>query len=200
MAKVFFAIIALAISVFPWIAEASGREIPRIGVLTPGGVERYEKALIEGLRQQGYVDGVTATILFRQVDEAFKTGPRLAEELVSLDPDVVFAAPGILAKHVSVAAQKINKAIPIVVYTDDPVEEGLVASAPRPGGNITGIGDAQDPQLVTKLLQLLVELLPRLSRVAYLSEPVSGPGKQRIEQYALALKTAASRWVLQLSQ
>ena len=96
-------------------------------------------------------------------------GPRLAGELVALDPDVIYAVPGVLVKDVVEAEKRAGKQIPIVTLTPDPVAEGLVASAAHPGGNITGVAATPNPEdLMTKHLQLLKEMVPRMRRVACL--------------------------------
>ena len=76
-----------------------------------------------------------------------------------------------LAKDVVNGEKKAGKQIPIVVVTQDPLSEGLIDSVTRPGGNITGIAGAGAPgELITKHLQLLKEMLPRLRRVGYLND------------------------------
>jgi putative ABC transport system substrate-binding protein len=149
-------------------AEQPGR-LPRIGVLWPGLVEQWNQAFLEGLRENGYVDGATAVIDIRSTGEKYELGPKLAEELTALDPDVIYAVPTALVRDVADAEKREGKQIPIVLLTYDPVAEGLVASAARPGPNITGIAGVGAPgDLVTKHLQLLKEMLPRLRRVACL--------------------------------
>lgn len=152
-------------------------KLPRIGILWPGDVDPYNRAFLEGLRQEGFVHGATAMIDIRSTGPDMESGFRLAEELVALSPSVVFSAPAPLAKHVVHAAEKAGKNVPLVVLAYDPVAEGLVASAARPSGSVTGVGLAQDPQLVTKLLQVLKEMVPKVSRVVYLEDPTWGPTK-----------------------
>ena len=149
-------------------AEQAGR-LPRIGVLWLGLVDPWVKAFHEGLRENGYVDGATAVIDIRTAGKNPELGPRLAGELIALDPDVIYAVPGVLAKDVVEAEKRAGKQIPIVTLTPDPVAEGLVASAAHPGGNITGVAATPNPEdLMTKHLQLLKEMVPRMRRVACL--------------------------------
>ena len=149
-------------------AEQGGR-LPHIGVLWPGTVDMWVKAFQDGLRENGYVAGATAVIDIRATGGNVDSGPRMADELVARDPDVIYTVPGVLAKDVAEAEKRAGKRIPIVVTTQDPVAEGLVKSAARPEGNITGLAGASAPgELMTKHLQLLKELLPRLRRVACL--------------------------------
>lgn len=154
----------------PLCTAEETRRIPRIGVLWPALVERWNQAFHEGLRESGYVGGATVTIDVRATGANFESGPRLAEELIALDPDVIYAVPAALAKDVIDAQTRAGKQIPLVVLTGgDPVAERLVASAARPGANITGIAGVDAPgDLVTKHLQLLKEILPRLRRAACL--------------------------------
>ena len=90
-------------------------------------------------------------------------------ELIALDPDVIYAAPATFVRNVADAEKRAGKQIPIVALTMDPIAEGLVASAAHPGGNITGVALVPVREdLMTKHLQLLKEMLPRLRRIAYL--------------------------------
>jgi len=148
-------------------AELTAR-LPRIGVLWPSLVDQWNKAFYDGLRQNGYVDGTTAIIDVRAVGGNFEVGPKLSEELIALQPDVILAIPSALAKDVADAEERLAKKIPIVAVTWDPVGEGLVSNAAHPGGNITGVAIYPPGDFNTKHLQLLKEMLPRLKRVACL--------------------------------
>jgi len=154
----------------PLFAAEQAARLPRIGVLWPGLVEHWVKAFNEGLRDNGYVDGATAVIDVRATGGNLESGPRLADELIALDPDVIYAVPAALVKDVADAEKRAGKQIPIVMLTGgDPVAEGLVASAARPGAGITGIAGVVAPgDLVTKHLQLLKDMLPRLRHIACL--------------------------------
>jgi putative ABC transport system substrate-binding protein len=93
----------------------------------------------------------------------------LAEELIALDPDVIYAVPAALVRDVVDAEKRAGKQIPIVVLGVDPVAEGLVASAAHPGGNITGVAAVPaDEDFMTKHLQLFKEMVPRRRRIACL--------------------------------
>jgi putative tryptophan/tyrosine transport system substrate-binding protein len=153
-------------------------------------VERYNHAFLNALRDEGYVHGVTAVIDIRKTYENFESGHGLAEELVALDPAVIYAVPGSLAKHVSDAVHKSGKKIPVVVLTYDPVAEGLVASAAHPGANITGVAGAPDPAFVTKPLQVLKETVPRISHVMYMEDWTWGPGRSFTLKAKAALESA----------
>ena len=148
-------------------ADQTGR-LPRIGVLWLGLVDGWVNAFHEGLRENGYIDGATAVIDIRKAENP-GLGPRLAGELIASDPDVIYAVPATFAKDLAEAEKRAEKKIPIVALMWDPVGDGLVASAAHPGGNITGVALTPAPEdLMTKHLQLLKEMVPRLRRVACL--------------------------------
>jgi putative ABC transport system substrate-binding protein len=121
----------------------------------------------QALTDLGYIEGQNIVIERRSADGRIERLPGLARELVSLNVDLIVA----LATPAGRAAQQATTTIPIVVSAmGDPVQDGLVASLSRPGGNITGT-TFLGPELVPKRLGLLRELLPRISRVAALWHP-----------------------------
>jgi len=112
----------------------------------------------------GYTEGKDIIIEYRYADNKFDLLPELAEELVRLRVEVIFAWAGPAVR----AAKSASKTIPIVMGPNaDPVGTGLVASLARPGGNITGVS-LMAPDVAGKRLELLKEVLPKLSRVALL--------------------------------
>jgi ABC-type uncharacterized transport system substrate-binding protein len=153
----------------PLAAEAQQAEkVYRIGYLSPGpGIESADEAFRQALGQRGYVEGRNLVIEWR-FTKGSPVPPELAAELVRLRFDCIVVT-GVSA---AAALKKATATIPIVIRNldADPVEEGLVARFPRPGGNITGItGIAYD--LAGKRLELLKEAMPGLSRVAMLIAP-----------------------------
>lgn len=128
----------------PTVHDQETKKLPRIGVLWPGDVKFWNDGLFTALREHGYVDAVTVHIDVRSTFDRFDLSPKLAEELVRLNPDVIFTIPGVFVKDILRALEKARKMIPIVVASYDPVAEGIVASAAHPGGNITGVGAAYD--------------------------------------------------------
>jgi putative ABC transport system substrate-binding protein len=155
------------------LAEAQQpKKIPRIGILPPGPIsERVHlwEAFRQGLRKLGYVEGQNITLVFPSGEVKPERLADLAAELVRLKVDVIVAATTVAVQ----AAKQATKTIPIVMPTaSDPVEIGLVASLAQPGGNITGL-TLISSQLSGKRLELLKEVVPRLSRVAVLSNPTS---------------------------
>ena len=150
-------------------ASEQSRPMPRIGVLSPGDVEYYERAFVEELAVHGYKQGETAIIERRGTGGNLDSGPKLAEELVALDLDVIYVAPGILARHLLTAEARVGKRTPVVVMTWDPVTEGLVGSAAHPGGHITGVAGVHSPgDLMAKQFQLARDLVPGARRIACL--------------------------------
>lgn len=156
--------------------------MPRLGVLlysTPQD-DPQTRALEEGLRDLGYIDGQNISIEYRFAEGKVERLPDLAADLVRLKPDVLFPLGGDVAPFVSKATQTI----PIVfVMSADPLQLGLVASVARPGGNATGFSFLQD-ELASKRLELLKEVAPRISRVAFLSNPDHPDNELRVAQRA----------------
>jgi putative ABC transport system substrate-binding protein len=148
------------------------KKIPRIGFLASvsasSDADRIE-AFRQGLRELGYVEGQNVTIEYRWADGKFEQLPDLAAELVRLKVDVIVA----VVTQASLTAKKATGTIPIVmVGVSDPVGSGLVASLARPGMNITGTS-SMTAEIIGKLLELLKETLPKISRVAALWNPAN---------------------------
>ena len=146
--------------------------IPRIGVLISGRPQSPEArasfdTVRQGFAELGYVDGQNIRFEERGTDGTIEQLPAVASELVGLKVDVIIA----LATPAGRAAQHATSVIPIVVGSmGDPVQDGLVASLSRPGGNLTGT-TFLGPELVPKRLALLKELMPALSEIAVLWHP-----------------------------
>ena len=168
-------IVALAFGILlaPLSSEAQQPgKIPRIGWLMVNWSQRSE-AFREGLRELGYVEGQNVVVEQRNVESKLDRLPDLAAELVHLKVNVIVA----LEPPAVRAAQRATKTIPIVMRsTDDPVEAGFVSSLARPGGNITG-ATSISTELTGKRLELLKEVIPRLSRVGVLWDPDFPGGK-----------------------
>ena len=119
------------------------------------------------MHELGYVDGKNLVIEWRSADGKVERLPGLAAELVKMKVDVIVTAGGQAAG----AAQKATAIIPIVIVNvGDPVATGLVKSYARPGGNITGVGNF-NTDLGPKRLEMLLTMVPKLSRVAVLVNP-----------------------------
>ncbi len=167
---VLMVILVLALLATPVAAEPqpAGR-VYRIGSLatdsrtTPENL-RMREAFTQGLRDLGYVEGKNILIERRYSEGRFERLPELAAELVRLKVDLIVAGAAPEAR----AAKQATLTIPIVmVAAGEAVEVGLVASLARPGGNVTGLTQML-PELTGKRLELLKEIVPKLSRVAIL--------------------------------
>jgi putative tryptophan/tyrosine transport system substrate-binding protein len=151
------------------------KKFPRIGVLGVQSASRWAdrtKAFSQGLHELGYKEGQNIIVEYQWAQGDVGRLPGLAAELVRLNVDIIFVAGGSPAV---VAAKNATTTIPIIfVAAFDPVGSGLVASLARPGGNITGLSIGA-PGLYGKRLELLKEIVPRLSRVGVLLNPTN-PG------------------------
>jgi putative ABC transport system substrate-binding protein len=166
-------------------------KIPRIGYISgtynPSDPGPYVAALRRGMRELGYTEGKNFIIEYRGAEGKLENLPSIVNELIRLKVDVL-VLPLFGAVN---AAKKATKTIPIVMITQvDPVAAGLVTSLARPGGNVTGIATLQR-DLSGKRLELLSEVVPRLSRVGILrsaDEAVSMLGFKEYQKAAHALK------------
>src|SRR5262249_49408823 len=142
--------------------------VPRIGYLfayTSSESQDLLKAVREGLRDLGYVEGQTIALEVRWAEGRYERLPALAAELVKLQVDVLVA----FTTRGALEAKSATTTIPVVmVMVGDPIGSGLVASLARPGGNLTGLS-LLNPELHGKRLELLKDVLPRVSRVATLT-------------------------------
>jgi putative ABC transport system substrate-binding protein len=147
-------------------------KVPRIGFLASGSPKAYSsriEAFRQGLRQLGYVEGKTIAIEYRYAEGLAASLPDLVADLVRLNVDVIVTS----STPATLALKNGTKTIPIVfVSVGDPVGSGLVASLARPGGNVTGLSN-QLSDLVGKHLELLKEVVPKISRVAVLGSTAS---------------------------
>jgi len=163
-------------------------KVPRIGVLFPASPTTFAlrmKTLLEGLGELGYVDGKTVAIEWRWAEDKVERLPELAAELVKLNVDVIVAngTPAIKA------AQNATRTIPVVmVAVGDPVGTGLIASLAKPGGNLTGLSILA-PELSGKRLELLREVVPKLSRVAAILNPTNPTYRTELQEIQDAGKT-----------
>jgi putative ABC transport system substrate-binding protein len=174
--RAFLAGTGAALLASPLAAEAQPRKVPRVGYLSPGspsdpGRQRRFEAFRQGLRELGYVEGQDIVIESRWAEGKYERYPALAADLVRLKVDVIVAVGG----RASQDAQQATRTIPIVMsVTIDPLGTGLVASLARPGGNVTGLS-LMASEVVGKQLELLKEVVPKVSRVALLWNPAN-PG------------------------
>ena len=170
--RVFIGTVAGGLLAAPLAAggQQAGGRVPRVGVLRQGPSApiflRDTEALSQGLREQGsYVEGQNIAFEYRYEDlDGLRSA---ANDLVRLNVDVIVAG----GTPAALAAKRATNTMPIVgVAMADPVADGLVTSLARPGGNITG-NTFLAPELGPKRLQLLREVLPRVTRLAALQHP-----------------------------
>jgi len=175
---------ALLLALCSFAEAQQPTKVPRIGYLvgpSSAGSARYE-AFREGLRELGHVEGKNIIIEWRS-DEGNRDRARaLVAELLSLKVDVIVVVG---AGDVRIA-KEATATIPIVmVQGGDPVGSGFVTSLARPGGNITGLAIFR-PELSGKRLELLKEVVPRLSRVALFASSASPDHAQVLKEAELA--------------
>ena len=162
-------------------------KVPRIGFLAapfPSSYTARIEAFRQGLRELGYVEGKNIVIEYRYAEGKLDRLPTLAAELVRLRVAVIVTGGSTNTR----AAKEATATIPIVMSQDgDPVANGFVASLARPGGNITGLSNLA-PELSGKRLELLKEIVPRLSRVAVLGTSTNPGTAQVLKETELAAR------------
>jgi putative tryptophan/tyrosine transport system substrate-binding protein len=170
--SIFVVVVLLAVAV---IAEAQQpKKVARIGYLAFGSPppssappNREVEAFYQGLREVGYTEGKNLIIEYRYAKGNSKRFPQLTAELVSSKVDLILAT----TRPAIEAARRATTTIPIVMLSvDDPVDEGIIDSLARPGRNITGVTGVV-PALSGKLLQVLVDAVPKVTRVGVLWYP-----------------------------
>src|SRR5215475_4587778 len=165
-------------------------KVPRIGFLaapSPSFFSTRINAFREGLYDLGHVEGKNISIEYRYAGGKLDRLPALAVELVHQKVDVIVtsSAPG------AVAARNATSTIPVVFVTaGDPVDMGLVTSLARPRGNITGL-TTHAPELSGKRLELLKEVVPRITRVAVLWNPSNPSFSEMLKEMQAASKAHA---------
>ncbi len=180
--RTFIGGVASALLAAPLAAHAQqAGKVSRIGYLGTS-TAALERHLIEAFRRElsdlGYIEGQNIAIVYRWAEGQDDRLPGLAADLVNQKPDVIVTSgtPGTLA------AKQATTTIPIVMTSSsDPVQVGLVASLARPGGNVTGLTIVA-PELEGKRLQIIQQLIPRLTRLGVLWNPGNPATKQVFEE------------------
>jgi putative ABC transport system substrate-binding protein len=177
----FFAIIvALAMDAAVATAQQAAK-VPRIGYLSatsPSTVSDRTDAFRQGLRELGYVEGKNILIEWRYAEGKLDRLPALAAELVGLKVAVIVTG----GSGATRPAKQATVTISIVMTQDsDPVASGFVASLARPGGNITGLSTLA-PEISGKRLELLKEIVPKLSRVAVVGTSTSQENAHELKE------------------
>ena len=162
----FLQVLAGGLLAAPLVAEAQQTgKLYRVGILATYPVEPFfRNQFVAALRDFGYIEGQNLALEIRSANNMPERVPALAVELVRLNVDVIVTG----GDAEVAAAQQATRTIPIVMApSGDPVRAGYVASLARPGGNITGVS-FRTPDLSAKLLEVLKEAVPKMSRVAVL--------------------------------
>ena len=180
-------VLGLSLTLTPLAAEPQqAAKVYRVGFLGVSSASDYApnlKAFRQGLRDLGYEEGRNIRIDYRWAEGRVERLPSLAAELVRLNPDVLVTH----ARGVG-AAQQATATIPIVIGAhSDPVRLNFVKSFARPGGNTTGVS-SELLELSAKRLELLKEVIPRLSEVALLSYRDSAGSAEALRDTEAAAK------------
>lgn len=172
-----------------WPLAARAQQMPTIGLLganSSSSQSKWTEAFTQRLRELGWIEGSTVAIEARWAEGRSERYAEIATELVRMKVSVIVTSGG----SAVIAAKRSTPDIPIVFATaGDPVVNGLVASLPRPGGNVTGLS-IQSPELAGKRLELLREVIPGLRRLAFMinvDSPVALPEDGGVRTAAGAL-------------
>ena len=182
----------LTMSAAPLTVDAQTPRWPRVGYLAIGSASDPRRAAIydafrQGLHDLGYIEKRNISIETRFAEGDYERLPGLAAELVRLQVDVIAAYSTPAAK----AALGATRTIPLVMSgIVDPVATGLVTGLGRPGGNVTGLSlSLMAPELIGKQMQLLKELVPRISRIAVLWNPTNPSGAPQVQEAEMAARS-----------
>jgi putative ABC transport system substrate-binding protein len=185
-----------AAAAWPLAARAQRPAVPVIGILGGQLPETYEPFLVpfrQGLSEVGFVEGNNVAIESRWAQGRYDRLPDLADVLVSRRVALIYAVGG---TEVALAAKGATQIIPIVITIGgDPVKAGLVASLNRPGGNLTGTS-FYTVGLGTKRLELLYELVPRVSVIAVLVQTGSAIAEEQLSDLQQAANALRLRLVV----
>jgi putative ABC transport system substrate-binding protein len=178
--RAFIAMVGGSILAAPLAAAAQQpRQVYRVGFIFttspvsemagPDPIHPLAKVFVHSLRDLGYVEGQNLVLERRSAEGRYERFGEIVAELVRLGADVIVTVNDPMTR----AAKLVTSTVPIVMTSSiDPVGRGLVQSLARPGSNITGLAVTISPEIEAKRLALLREMLPRLSRVAYLDSQV----------------------------
>ena len=185
-----FALTLLVVLASVCLAQAQQKppKLPRIGYVSGTGdlsnPGPYVEALRQGLRDLGYTDGKNIVIEYRGAEGKLERVPSIVNELVQLEVDVLVVP----IRSAILAAKHATKTIPIVMVTGgDPVATGLIDSLARPGGNLTGISTL-NRELIGKRLELLTEVIPKLSRVGLLQNQDEQTAPDNLKEHETAAR------------
>ena len=167
--EVFCLALCAVLFAFGSYAQAQSK-MPRVGILFIGGRDQpHLEAFKQGLRERGYSEGKNIVLDYRYAEGKVDRLPALATELVQLKVDVIVTTSGNSAR----AAAQATKTIPIVLTTGaDPVKSGLADGLAKPGHNVTGLSIIEE-DLSGKRVEILKETFPKMTRLAYLWNPIA---------------------------
>ena len=195
-----YALLALILATVHFAEAQQPKGVPRIGVLSRGlhpsdsrapSPHNFE-AFRQGLRELGYIEGKNIIIESRYAEGRFERFPALAEELVRLKVEIIVVDSFTTAR----AVKKVTTTIPIVVAGGaTQIGSGLVASLARPGGNVTGLTNIST-ELLGKRLELLKEVVPKVTRFAFLSDSDSEGSKAMFKETQVAAQTLGVKFQL----
>lgn len=167
---------------------AGAQRLPRVGVLgvsAPAPAHPLVRAMVDGLREQGLVDGRNVTLEYRWAGGSLAALPALAAELAVLPVDVFVAGNNTVVQ----AARQASATIPIVMVLGiDPVRNGFIESYARPGGRITGLTNEAGAAVNGKMLGMLKELVPQATLVGVLAQQGVGYDRDITEAAARLLQ------------
>jgi len=178
---VFLIVVWVAIFVAPSISRAAepAQKVMRIGFVSPGPPGPATRAFWDRLRELNYVEGQNLIVERRWAEGRYERLPALMEEVVRQNVAVIVT----ISTPAAVAAKNATSTIPIVaVEMGDPVGTGLAVSLAHPGGNLTGLSLGFVEGMAGKWLELLQEMVPRLSKVAVIENPDNPVVKQRVKE------------------
>jgi ABC-type uncharacterized transport system substrate-binding protein len=184
----FITLLGAGTTAWPLAARAQQPAMPVIGFLDsrlPDAIADRLRGFRQGLKDSGYVEGENVTIVYRFANNQDDQLPELAADLARRRVAVIATA----GTPSTFAAKAATGTIPIVfVIGDDPVRLGLVTSLSRPGGNLTGI-NVFIAEVTAKRLELLRELVPRLTRIAVLVNPADANTETQLKGVSVAART-----------
>src|SRR2546425_3664270 len=169
------------------LADAQQSTPPRVGWLAGGSPPAFQhliEAFRQGMREHGYIDGQNFVLEIRAAEGRFERLPGLAADLVRSKVAVILVG----ATSSLRAAKDATNTIPIVIASVDPVGTGYIASLERPGGNITGVATGAVPK--TRLLELIKEAVPTVSRLAVLANPGDAGAVRSVKDWQVVASAA----------